>query len=185
MGDHVGFILITVIVVVIVLVVIGALAPKSKARQKATSFPYRKRKTLFTAAERSFLGVLDREVAGRYRVFGKVRLGDVLAVNSGLGASERSSASNRINQKHVDFVLCDPFDLAVLAVIELDDQSHQRADRQERDGFLAAACQAAGLPLIRIPVKAGYTSAEVSAVLGSLGRPSVGELPSAAVEAGG
>jgi len=167
---------VVIIVVVAILAVLGALAPKAKGGRKATTFPYRRQKSLFSPAERSFLGVLDREVAGRYRVFGKVRLADVLVVNSGLSASERSSAFNRISKKHLDFVLCSPSDLSIVALIELDDKSHQRSDRQERDGFLAAACSAAGFELIRFPVKAAYTAAEVSEALGRLERPSAGEL---------
>jgi len=38
-------------------------------------YKYRQRGPLFTAAERSFLGILDKAVYGRYRVFGKVRVG--------------------------------------------------------------------------------------------------------------
>ena len=39
---------------------------------------------------------------------------------------------HRINAKHVDFVLCCPATLRPLLVVELDDASHGRADRQER-----------------------------------------------------
>lgn len=37
---------------------------------------YAPAKTLFTPAERSFLGVLDEAVGNDYRVFGKVRVAD-------------------------------------------------------------------------------------------------------------
>lgn len=145
----------------------AAAAPASRA----PAFPYRRRKTLFTPAERSFLGVLDREALGRYRVFGKVALADLVEVSGAPSRSHRSAAFNRIAQKHVDFVLCKPDDLAVVAAIELNDASHAHGDRQARDAFIAGACRAAGLPLLRFPAKASYTTAEVRAALLTLEEP--------------
>ena len=40
---------------------------------------------------------------------------------------------NRIHAKHIDFVLCDPGNLQPILCIELDDPSHNRPDRIERD----------------------------------------------------
>jgi hypothetical protein len=170
-----GRVIIVVVLIGIIALVLRSRAPRATVPYKAT-FPYRKHRTLFSAAERSFLGVLDREVAGRYRVFGKVRLADVLTVDSGLTTSERTAALNSIRQKHVDFVLCSLSDLSIVAVIELDDQSHQRPDRRARDEFLAAACRAAGLTLIRFPVKTAYSAAEVSEALAGLGQSPGGAL---------
>jgi very-short-patch-repair endonuclease len=36
-------------------------------------------------------------------------------------------------------------------VIELDDASHERSDRKDRDEFLERALKAAGVPLLRVP----------------------------------
>jgi len=100
---------------------------------------YMKREALFTAAERSFLGVLDQASSGRYRVFGRVRIADILAPIRGLDKSTRSSVFNRISAKHFDFVLCDPKNLEVKAVIELNDSSHSRSRRIERDELVGRA----------------------------------------------
>jgi hypothetical protein len=48
-----------------------------------------------------------------------------------------------------DFVICES-DFRVLAVVELDDLSHARADRQDADRRKNMALEAAGLRLIRI-----------------------------------
>lgn len=162
------------LVMVVLAVLLGRFVGRARpgvATPSRLTFPYRRRKALFSAAERSFLGVLDREVEGRYRVFGKVRLYDVLDVIGAVSSSERKAAFNRVVQKHVDFVLCRPDDLSIVAAIELDDGSHERAGRQERDLFVDAACRAAGLPLLRFPVKASYTAAEVRAALAVLEEP--------------
>lgn len=157
--------LIIAVVVIAILFVVAALGGNTKVRQGAVTYPYRKRGPLFTSAERSFLGLLDREAASRYRVFGKVGLADILEVTSGLSNSERTAAFNRISKKHIDFVLCNPADLSIAGLIELDDKSHQRADRRSRDDFLHAACDAAGVRLIRVPVKAAYTVDDVRQIL--------------------
>lgn len=105
---------------------------------------FRLHETLFTPAERSYLGVLDQACAGRYRVFGKVRIADVISPAKGLDNSARASAFNRIKAKHFDFVLCDPQTLCVKAVIELNDKSHAKNHRIERDEFVRQTCADVG-----------------------------------------
>ena len=51
--------------------------------------------------------------------------------------------------------------LEVVCAIELDDVSHLRPDRIERDKFVNHAFESAGLPLLRIPVEKAYKAAEV------------------------
>jgi very-short-patch-repair endonuclease len=56
---------------------------------------------------------------------------------------------NAISQKSVDFVLCLPNDFTVVAVIELDDMSHTRPDRQRADVTKDIALRVAGHPILR------------------------------------
>jgi hypothetical protein len=118
-------------------------------------------KGLFSPAERSFYGVLEQAVAGEFKVFGKVRLGDLIQPAKGMFQSRRTGIRNRINQKHVDFVLCHPDTLAVVGAVELDDASHGRKDRADRDDFVDKALVSAGVPLLRFPARKGYAVAEV------------------------
>lgn len=62
----------------------------------------------------------------------------------------------------VDFVLCERDTFTPLLVIELDDSSHNRADRQARDDFKNNVLSAAGLPLLRIPVRRHYDLVELT-----------------------
>ena len=153
-----------VVVVVAVLVLITVvLALRQRARGLDGRFAYRRRSLLFSAAERSFLGALDLATGRDFRIFGKVRVGDLLAPQDGLGASARMAALNKINRKHFDFVLCRPNDLSVLCVIELNDKSHQNKSRQLRDYFLVDACEGAGLPLVMFDARRVYTPSEIGA----------------------
>ncbi|HWI60803.1 MAG TPA: DUF2726 domain-containing protein, partial [Symbiobacteriaceae bacterium] len=43
-----------------------------------------------------------------------------------------------------------------LLAIELDDSSHMRPDRQQRDEWLDRAVMAAGLPLLRVRARGDY-----------------------------
>lgn len=119
------------------------------------------RAPLFSPAERSFLGVLDQALGAEYRVFGKVRVADVLVVARGTDEAKRRSAFNRISAKHLDFVVCAPDDLRVLCAIELNDASHKQAARRDRDDMLAEACRSADLPLVFFAAKHAYSIAEV------------------------
>lgn len=52
-------------------------------------------------------------------------------------------AQYKIQSKHVDFVLCNT-ELKAQHVIELDDATHDRPDRIERDRFVDSALEMAG-----------------------------------------
>lgn len=125
----------------------------------AKRLPYRVRDDFLSPAERSFFGVLQRSVNGRAVVFAKVRVADLIYVRRGEGKTRHQ---NRINSKHIDFVLCSLDSVRPLAAIELDDSSHQRKDRIVRDDFLESVFEAAELPLIRFPVRRQYDIREVS-----------------------
>jgi hypothetical protein len=126
---------------------------------------YYLRKSLFSPAERAFLVVLERNVPDGVRVFGKVRLEDVFGVVSGLDRGERLAARNKINRKHVDFLLVRETDLAPLAGIELDDSSHDEDDRRDRDEFVDTVFASAKLPLLHVPAAKTYSPADLKARL--------------------
>jgi Protein of unknown function (DUF2726)/Topoisomerase DNA binding C4 zinc finger len=162
--------LVALIIIFIVLVAAGAVLT---ARRRATvAYPYTKNQFLFSPAEHSFLGVLEQAVGPEYRVFGKVRVADLIDIKKGLNRTDRQKALNRVLSKHFDFVLCAKDDLSVVCVIELDDQSHQTVRRRDRDAFLVGLCEAVSLPLIQIPARHAYSVPEVRAtVMGALSVP--------------
>ncbi|EKP0308843.1 DUF2726 domain-containing protein [Aeromonas veronii] len=127
----------------------------SRGRQQKR-LPYDLQETLFTPAERSFLGVLDLAVGDKARVFAKVRVADVLTPQAGIGKSKWQQHFNKISAKHFDYLLCHPADLSFICAIELDDSSHRHQKRKARDLFLKTACDSAGLPLLQIPASSHY-----------------------------
>jgi hypothetical protein len=69
-----------------------------------------------------------------YLVFAKVRLADLLYLPK--GTQGRQAAFNRIQSKHVDFLLCSKDAVRPLLAIELDDSSHGEQSRITRDVLL-------------------------------------------------
>ena len=110
----------------------------------AAPYPFEHAGPLFSPAERSFLGVLEQSVGAELRVLGKgpaSRSGPAGGEPGG-GAEERRFQQDQPQACGLR-ALRAAHSLAVVAVVELDDRSHQRADRRERDalvdGVLAAA----------------------------------------------
>jgi Protein of unknown function (DUF2726) len=147
-----------VIAVVIVFVTLVFLANLLSPDKKLS---YTKRKTLLSPAERSFYGVLKKSIPSEIEITCKVRVADVITPIKGMSRSNWQTAFNKISAKHFDYVLCSAKTMEVLAVVELDDKSHNKPSRIKRDEFLVKACEDTQLPLIRFPAKASYTIEEV------------------------
>lgn len=79
----------------------------------------------------------------------QVQLSRILGVKRGFNFHQWN---NRINRMSVDFLVCLK-DGRVVAVIELDDSSHERASRQEADAKKEKALSAAGILLVRWHVR--------------------------------
>ena len=103
--------------------------------------------------------MLSEAVTDRYFIFAKVRLADLLWLPK--GTESWQSHFNRMQSKHVDFVICDRASIRPLLCVELDDASHGQASRQTRDAFVEAALLAAGLPFIRVRAAKAYNGTEL------------------------
>jgi len=124
-----------------------------------TSTPYVARERLVTKSELQFFHELRTAVDGEWEIFAMVRIADLLKVPTGI--KQRRSWLNKILSKHIDFVLCDKETLAIAIAIELDDPSHNRPHRIERDRFVNAAFADADIPLLRIPTQKQYDPGEI------------------------
>ena len=140
--------------VFVAIVVAAYFKAKQEANKPRPSLPYVTQARLLTTNEERFRRVLSDVARDRYFLACQVRMADVLDARP-----YSHAAFNRISSKHFDFVLCDPATTRPLMVIELDDSTHRRADAQARDAFKDAACRAAGLPILRVPVQPGYDPA--------------------------
>jgi len=148
-------------VVVAALIVAEMIKRRAKPQKEVESFPFITRGRLFSNAERAFYSVLEQAVGARYRVFGKVRVADLISIRRDIDGKKRQSSFYKIQGNHVDYVLCEPTDMSVVCVIELEDGSHRNAYRAERDQYLDNAFRAASLPLIRFNASHRYSKSEL------------------------
>jgi hypothetical protein len=130
-----------------------------KLRAPAKPWPYRQRDDFLSPAELPFYRVLVLVVDSRYVICPKVRLADLVHT---VERNDRANM-NRIIQKHVDFVLCEKESMKPILVIELDDKSHARADRRERDELVDAVFESAQLPLLHVRAVARYVPQDLRA----------------------
>lgn len=159
------------------------------AGREPGAMPYHVRADFLSPAELSFYHVLRLDAGDWAVVCPKVGLGEIFFARTGQYRQNRTWM-NRIDQKHVDFLLCDPKTMQPLLGVELDDASHRRPDRQKRDMFVERAFAAARLPLTRVAVQAKYDARELSAYLrekvATAATPSTAEVrPMAGPPAGG
>lgn len=124
-----------------------------------TALPYRLRDDFLSPAELSFYRVVLNVIGERTVVLAKVNLADIFFVAQREG---KQSYRNKIDRKHVDFLICNLNTLSPVCGIELDDKSHERLDRQERDQFVDQVFGVAGLPLVRIRAQASYSPTELA-----------------------
>ncbi len=124
--------------------------PKHKEVEKSEEFPYI-RKLLLSSYEYKFYKII-KPIADKYNlhILSKVRLIDFVGVKRGLKGNEAFGFISKIKQKHVDFLICNPDNLYPLAVIELDDSTHQSLKSQENDKLKNQVLNSAGIKIYRI-----------------------------------
>lgn len=101
---------------------------------------YAKKECIMTPPERAFMNILEALFGARYRILPQIAL---VSLVDKLNYTSYRNELFRV----VDFVIASP-DFTPLVVIELNDRSHLRADRRERDAKVAEILQKAELPLV-------------------------------------
>ena len=82
------------------------------------------------------------------QIFTKIRLADLIVPKPKAENPFWMECFNKIRSKHIDFALADE-NAAIVMLIELDDSTHDRPDRVERDDFVNAVLENTGYILIR------------------------------------
>lgn len=125
-------------------------AEEAQAEIPIEKIPYT-RKNLMTKNEWAFYKQL-KPVADEMNlsILCKTRLADLIDIEKGLNKSEWQAAFNKINKKHIDFILCNPENLFPLLLIELDDNSHDTEKVRQRDDFIEKIIEKTGYKLLRI-----------------------------------
>ena len=123
---------------------------------------------MFSAAEKKFYFMLMKSLNYEATVFAKVRLADIIDVAPHMKGPNYLRAFNKISRKHVDYVICNKKTLEIMAAVELDDSSHLRKDRMDRDKFVDKVFAAAGIPLVHIKAQGHYDLHLLQNVIGQV-----------------
>lgn len=114
-----------------------------------------------TPGERSFAGVLETLNFDGTAIAAKVRLNDIFGIKKGLERGDRQRALNRIDAKHVDFLLIKESDDRPLLGLKLDESSHEEEERIALDAFVDSVFSSGAIPLLNVAVKSAYDPREV------------------------
>ncbi len=134
--------------IIIIFSIISAIFGKKKSKLVTKKvYAYTPKHSLMTASEMDFFWKLSKVVEGRYFIFPQVHLSALL--DHRVVGQDWRRAFYHINAKSVDYVLCSKTTLQPIYAIELDDPSHDRTDRVERDIEVERIFDEANVPLVR------------------------------------
>lgn len=131
---------------IILLLAIGVKLFNTKSQPIAT---YRK-KYLLTKNEYSFYQKIKPIIQEKnLRVLCKIRLADLVEPEPNKNQKEWYAAFNRIKSKHIDFAIATE-NMKVIVLVELQDNTHQKSERKERDEFVNTTVTSAGYALLSV-----------------------------------
>ncbi|MCH5154461.1 MAG: DUF2726 domain-containing protein [Clostridiales bacterium] len=134
------FWIMTLVSVGLMFLCLFALFYKPKEKIKLNS-KYERKGAMLTRPEYNFLLLLREIKPDKYDVIPQVALNSVI--------EKKTNTSYRSELFRVcDYCFVDKDTYEPLLLVELNDRSHLRADRQERDAKVAAICSAAKIPLV-------------------------------------
>ena len=130
---------------------------KSETPNSCAQNLFYKNRQLFSPSEFAFFKALEPHAHQKsLLIFPKVRLADIVKTDEQPYTSEYQTAFNKINSKHVDFVLCDKTTLEIKYILELDDPTHNRPDRKASDDFKNEVMKQCGYPILRFQTGKKY-----------------------------
>jgi hypothetical protein len=122
--------------------------------------PYYQNKFLMTQVENEFYRILQKVIPKGTIMIPQVSLSSLMKTND-------RSYRNKIDRKSVDFVLFKEYYFNPLLIIELDDSSHQKIDRIERDHFVDLALLKANLPIIHYKLQGNFNEEHLKSLIDS------------------
>ena len=128
------------------------------ARDREASFPYERADTLISPNQQSILFLLEKALDERYSVFSKIRLQDVVRVNSDLSPGQQKAAMKRLTSETLDLVICEKGNATILGVVLLDGEwASQDNGRVRRETDVDLVLAATGIPVVHLNASKAYS----------------------------
>lgn len=138
-------------------------SPEKEEVKKKPLYKYTRKNFLISRPEHEFFDILIEILGNEYHIFTQVHLPTIL--DHKVVGQNWKAAFSHINGKSVDFVICDKSYIKPLLAIELDDKSHEREDRIERDGEVEQMLKEAGMPLLRFGNNGSFNKEEIKRLI--------------------
>jgi len=153
-----GLIVLLLVVVVAVLVFLAFLKAKGQGGLGDEAWPFYAKKPLSQPEQVLYFRLV--QALPEHIILAQVQLSRLLGVKKG---NNYQAWFNRINRMSADFVVCNK-DSSIVAVIELDDATHQKEDRQAADEKKDKALASANVRVIRWQARAIPDVANIQSV---------------------
>lgn len=155
------------IIIIVFVVVIGVIAEILRGnKEEPKKYGYKRKNFFMSRAEHECYDALVIAVGEKYHIFPQVHLPSI--VDNKVVGQNWKGAFRHISQKSVDFVLCDKEYISPKLAIELDDKTHERRDRIDRDEEVERVLKDADLPLLRLENHGQFNPKELSDKINSL-----------------
>ena len=143
-----GLIFLLLVVIVAVVVFLAFLKAKGQGGIGDQAWPFYAKKPLSQPEQVLYFRLV--QALPDHIILAQVQLSRLLGVKKG---NDYQAWFNRINRMSADFVVCNK-DSSIVAVIELDDATHQKEDRQAADAKKDKALASANVRVIRWQARA-------------------------------
>lgn len=130
---------------------------------KKSQYKYYAKPYVMTSRENECFKTLNEIFSSKWFVVPQVHLSALLDYR--VKGQNWNAAFRHINGKSVDFVLIGKESYKVICAIELDDSTHSRSDRMERDVEIERMFKEARIPLARIGRFESMTKSEIAKVI--------------------
>ena len=142
------------LIIIIFLLILEKIVNLIFTKREDSKDIFSRKEYLLTQNELKFYKLL-KSITDKYNliIFTQVSLYQIIKANN-------FKDFNKIKSKSIDFVITD-INSKIKLCIELDDKTHIREKRQERDIFINNTFQSLGIKLLRIPVQNYYNLEEL------------------------
>ena len=130
---------------------------------KKSQYKYYAKSYVMTSRENECFKILNEIFSSKWFVVPQVHLSALLDYR--VKGQNWNAAFRHINGKSVDFVLIGKESYKVVCAIELDDSTHSKPDRKERDIEIERMFKGARIPLARISKFESMTKPEIAKVV--------------------
>ena len=120
------------------------------------TFTYENKLSILSGPERAFLSAIEPFLSTNFRIFCKVRLGDIVDIKQKSGTNVPMETLAKINATTVSFVICNADDHTTAGIVDIESRSLNGEEKQMPDDYIDGALAEAGLPSCRISSKLHY-----------------------------